>query len=177
MKKGLYNAFNKLTRKIETFESLDMVPTTGYQKLGSIHRELTKSDGKNENTMVVCTYSLDDFKNVVYTNQATLHRQAEPKGGLTADIKNIIFIDGSKQKHGRILMAQTDYYTQYKKEVVDGDVWNPEKSYKPNTEWSWVVKIKEGSCKEYTPQSFENEFGYKYDKLPRVTGGIGYIKL
>lgn len=180
MKKGFYPAINKANGKVEMFDAYESIPSTGYMKQASKKIDLVNTEfdtKKVENTMVMCMVGLEDFKNIKYTNEYCLHRSAEPKGGKTGGIKNLVWIDGSNEKHNRILIGEANYYRKFKSDSVDTDIWDSSKSYKDGEEWSWVITAKEGSVKEYLPNEFESTFGVPYKKLPRVTGGIGYINL
>ena len=179
MKKGIYPAINKANGKVEMFDAYESIPSTGYMKQASIKINLknTETDKGGENTIVMCKCTLDDLKNITYTKEYCLHRSAEPKGGKTGSIKYLVWIDGNNEKHNRILFGEAEWYRKYKPNSVDTDIWDSSKSYKDGEEWSWVIRAKEGTIKEYLPNEFESTFGVPYKKLPRVTGGIGYINL
>ena len=180
MKKGYYPALNKVSGKEERFDAYESIPKTGYMKQASKKIDLvnTQSDKKGENTMVMCMCTLDDLKNIKYTNEYCLHRSAEPKGGKTGTIKTLVWIDGKETgKHNRILVGEANYYRKFKSDSVDNGVWDRSNSHKDGEEWSWVITAKEGTIKEYLPNEFKTTFGVAYEKLPRVMGGIGYINL
>jgi hypothetical protein len=179
MKKGYYPALNKVSGKVELFGAYESIPKTGYMKQHSKSIELksTQSDKKSENTMVMCMCTLGDFQNIKESGEYCFHRSAEPKGGKTGSIKGLVWIDGSNEKHGKVLYAEADYYRIFKEDSVDTDVWDSANAYKSGEAWSWVVTPKAGTIKEYSPKEFVSQFGVPYEKLPRVTGGIGYINL
>jgi hypothetical protein len=179
MKKGYYPALNKESGKVELFGAYELIPNKGYMKQHTKKIELkpTETDKKGENTMVMCMCTLGDFKNIIETNEYCFHRSAEPKGGKTGSITNLVWIDGSNEKHGKVLFAKADYYRLFREDGVDSSVWDTANAYKSGELWSWVVSVIPGTIKEYSPKEFEKAFKIPYEKLPRITGGIGYINL
>lgn len=183
MKKGYYVGLDKATHKQKSFyDPNELYGNPSYiASKGPCGTEFLPKDGTTDNTIVICTATIEDFSNVEISNEYCKvysgdKSAPEPKSGNGGNINRMILIDGEKQKHGRVLIGDVKLYRRYHQKAVHA-VWGSNVGYE-GLPFAWVYEFVEGTIRQMTSNEFNELYGDgKYKELPRNQGGFGYTNI